>query len=77
MSGLYLRASRWYFIPNTRSQHSALGMTPFRELSMERKTSNLVAFFRVINLEKLTNLYFRFFPQIGYHISANDLSILA
>jgi len=49
-------------------------MTPFRKLTMERKISRLVALFPVMQLEKLTDLYFKLFPQTGYHVSANDLS---
>jgi hypothetical protein len=40
---------------------------------MERKISKLVALFPVMQLEKLTDLYFKLFPQTGYHVSANDL----
>jgi hypothetical protein len=39
---------------------------------MERKISKLVALFPVMQLEKLTDLYFKLFPQTGYHVSAND-----
>jgi hypothetical protein len=40
---------------------------------MERKISKLVALFPVVQLEKLTDLYFKLFPQTGYLVSANDL----
>jgi hypothetical protein len=39
---------------------------------MERKISKLVALFPVMQLEKLTDLYFKLFPQTGYHVLAND-----
>jgi hypothetical protein len=30
-----------------------------------------------MQLEKLTDLYFKLFPQTGYHVSANDQPSLA
>jgi hypothetical protein len=42
---------------------------------MERKISKLVALFPVMQLEKLTDLYFKLFPQTGYHVSANDQNV--
>jgi hypothetical protein len=51
-------------------------MTPFRKLTMERKISKLVALFPVMQLEKLTDLYFKLFPQTGYHVLANDQSFV-
>jgi len=68
----YFRALRWQFMYNTKRHHSTLGMTPYRKLSMERKISQLVALFPVIQLEKLTDLYPKLFPQTGYHVSTND-----
>jgi len=62
----YFRALRWEFMYNTKRHHSTLGMTPFRKLTMERKISKLVALFPVMQLEKLTDLYFKLFPQTGY-----------
>ena len=64
----YFRALRWEFMYNTKRHHSTLGMTPFRKLSMERKISKLVALFPVMQLEKLTDLYPKLFPQPGYHV---------
>ncbi len=69
----YFRALRWEFMYNTKRHHSTLGMTPFRKLTMERKIPKLVALFPVMQLEKLTDLYFKLFPQTGYHVLANDL----
>jgi len=69
----YLRAMRWQFMYNTVRHHSTLGMTPFRKLRMERKLPRLVASFPVIQLEKLTDLYPKLFPQPGYHVLTNDL----
>jgi len=62
----------WEFMYNTKRHHSTLGMTPFKKLTMERKTSRLVALFPVMQLKKLTDLYFKLFPQTGYHVSTND-----
>ncbi|RFT14767.1 MAG: hypothetical protein OP8BY_2437 [Candidatus Saccharicenans subterraneus] len=39
---------------------------------MERKLPRLVASFPVIQLEKLTDLYPKLFPQPGYHVLTND-----
>ncbi|MCR4397072.1 MAG: hypothetical protein NUW07_10135, partial [Candidatus Saccharicenans sp.] len=68
----YFRALRWQFMYNTKRHHSTLGMTPFRKLRMERNLSKLVALFPVIQLEKLTDLYPKLFPQPGYHLLAKD-----
>jgi hypothetical protein len=70
----YFRALKWEFMYNTKRHHPTLGMTPFRKLTMERKISKLVALFPVVQLEKLIDLYFKIFPQTGYHVSANDPS---
>ncbi|NPV83098.1 MAG: helix-turn-helix domain containing protein [Candidatus Aminicenantes bacterium] len=72
----YYRALRWQFVYNTKRHHSTLSMTPFRKLSMERKISNLVAIFPVVQLEKLTDLYPILFPLPGYYVSTNDPSLL-
>lgn len=69
----YFRALSWEFMYNTRRHYSTLRMTSFRKLRMERKISKLVALFPVIQLEKLTDLYKKLFPQPGYYVSTNDL----
>ena len=68
----YFRALSWQFMYNTLRHHSTLGMTPYRKLRMEQKLSQPVALFPVIQLEKLTELYPKLFPQTGYHVSAKD-----
>ncbi|MGC8891965.1 MAG: hypothetical protein ACP5P6_05100 [Candidatus Saccharicenans sp.] len=40
---------------------------------MERDIPKLVALFPVLQLEKLTDLYPKLFPQPGYHVLAKDL----
>ncbi|MBC7361652.1 MAG: transposase, partial [Candidatus Aminicenantes bacterium] len=69
----YFRALRWQFMYNTLRHHSTLGMTPYKKLRMETKLPKLIALFPVVQLDKLTDLYMKLFPQPGYHVSAKDL----
>ncbi len=73
LKDFYFRALRWQFMYNTLRYHSTLGMTPFKKLRMERECSKLVAFFPMMQLDKLTDLYQKLFPTLIPWISQRPI----
>ncbi len=72
----FWRAMRWQWVYNTKRIHSTIGMTPYRKLLQYRNIPKYIALFPVMNLDRMIDLLYIFFPkgpdEGGYHVLTND-----